>query len=128
MSRSTSTSLLHSTSVVASWVALSLLAILSLVPGEWRPHTGYPGHAEHFVAYFLTALPMGLAWPSRRTRARSVAYLSACAGAFEILQNFSPGRGPAVSDWAFSSAGAACGMIAISLALALLPPRDFAST
>ncbi|MCB1546111.1 MAG: VanZ family protein [Methylobacteriaceae bacterium] len=118
----------HRASVAGSWAGTLLLAILSLVPGEWRPHTGYPGHAEHYVAYFLTSIPMALAWPSLRGRARSLAFLSACAGAFEILQNFSPGRGPSFSDWAFSAGGAVCGILVVSLSLAALSPRDLAPT
>ena len=44
----------------APWFCLALLAILSLVPGEARPHTGLPGQAEHFFAYLITGLLLGL--------------------------------------------------------------------
>lgn len=110
--------LLHFASVTASWMAILLLTILSLISGDLRPHTGFSGHAEHFVAYFLTALPIGLAWTAGRTRAFATLGLSLAAGAFELLQNLSPGRGPAVSDWLASSSGAVVGMATLSLLFA----------
>ena len=40
------------------WLAIACLlaiAVLSLVPGDDRPHTGYSGNIEHLVAYVGTA-------------------------------------------------------------------------
>ena len=48
-----------------SWLTL---AVLSLVSGSERPHTGMSGNIEHMMAYFLAFLVTRLAW--RRTASR----------------------------------------------------------
>jgi hypothetical protein len=39
---------------LAGFAGIAAITILSLVPGSERPHTGLPGHAEHFAAYACT--------------------------------------------------------------------------
>ena len=34
-----------------AWACVVAIAILSLIPGDNRPHTGLPGRGEHFIAY-----------------------------------------------------------------------------
>jgi VanZ family protein len=106
---------------IGPWACILLIAILSLVPGEERPHTGMPGQAEHFLAYFITgALLAGrLGWTSRR-RWAAAAGLSAYGGVLEILQIWVPGRCSQFIDFAASSAGAICGTIAAGVALSVL--------
>lgn len=82
-----------------------LITVLSLLPGSWQERTSLPGPVEHFIAYsgtgFILALflPRRLLWPA-------AVLLAAYSGLMEILQNFSPGRDPAVRDFLVSSAGA----------------------
>jgi hypothetical protein len=81
-----------------------LLAVLSLLPAEERVRTRLGGHIEHAIAYVGTALLLGLSYPAwdwKRIAAALVIY----AGILDLLQNFSPGRHPAVLDWLSSSAG-----------------------
>jgi hypothetical protein len=44
---------------IAPWLCILTIAVLSLVPGQARPHTWLPGQVEHFLAYFITALLSG---------------------------------------------------------------------
>ena len=100
----------------ASWGAVLALAILSLVPGSMRPHTGLPGPAEHFLAYFIAGFI--IAAPKRSTAYRIAAaiLLGLYSGAFELLQNFVPGRDPEILDFIMSSLGAICGVSAFAIA------------
>ena len=96
---------------IASWLCLALLAILSLVPGEARPHTGLPGQAEHFFAYLMTGLFLGLGVSRPRYRIGLALGLCVYAGILEIFQIWIPGRNAALMDFAASSTGAFMGMI-----------------
>ena len=35
---------------LAGWLGIVVIAVLSLVPGDYRPHTFLPGPAEHVLA------------------------------------------------------------------------------
>jgi hypothetical protein len=95
---------------VATWLCVALLIVLSLVPGTDRPQTGLPGGWEHFVAYAGTAMIAMLTY-------RRASLLSSM---LEVLQNFVPGRAPAVMDAVFSTAGGALGAgVAAPLAFAV---------
>jgi hypothetical protein len=90
---------------LAAWIAV---AVLSLVPGHDRPHTGIPGDLEHAVAYAFTALATSMAWP--RTRGLGVVLaLTIMSGAFEICQLWIPGRGASALTWIISSLSAGVG-------------------
>ena len=86
-------------------VRVILITILSLLPGSWQERTGLPGPVEHFIAYTGTGLILALVLP-RRWLWQAAGALAAYSGLMEILQNFSPGRDPAVRDFLVSSAGA----------------------
>ena len=36
---------------VLVWLSVVAITVLSLLPGDYRPHTGAPGRVEHFAAY-----------------------------------------------------------------------------
>jgi VanZ family protein len=82
-----------------------LITVLSLLPGSWQERTSLPGPVEHFIAYSGTGFVLALFLP-RRLLWPAAALLAAYSGLMEILQNFSPGRDPAVRDFLVSSAGA----------------------
>ena len=97
----------------AALVALSGtlgIAILSLVPIQFRPHLLAVGQFEHFACYFATAVAFALAWKDRRTLILVLASLSLLAAAMEIGQFWVPGRTPRISDWLAGSLGAMAGM------------------
>jgi len=98
---------LHSTWLGRALIAacVILITILSLIPGRWQERTSLPGPVEHFIAYSGTGLILALVLP-RRLLWPAAAFLAVYSGLMEILQNFSPGRDPAVGDFIVSSAGA----------------------
>ena len=50
-----------------------------------------------------------------RSRFRVIAYFLLYAGILEYLQHFSPGRHPALADFAASAVGALCGGVGVVL-------------
>lgn len=107
----------------ASWGAVLALALLSLVPGSLRPHTGLPGPAEHLLAYFITGFIIAAQTRSTTCRIAIAVLLGLCSGVFEVLQNFVPGRDPRVLDFLMSSAGAICGVAVFVFAEYLIRRR-----
>ena len=97
------------------WIGILALGILSVVPGESRPHAFSPSQLEHVVAYFVTAAALALGYPSRRQFLVIVVMLTVYAGALEIAQLWVPGRLARVIDWAAGSAGAGTGASLVAL-------------
>jgi hypothetical protein len=102
----------------APWVCIFAVAILSLVPGKARPHTGLPGQVEHFLAYFMTALLQGFRLRNLTYHGTLAIALCAYAGILETLQIWIPGRSAQLIDFAASSCGVLSGMI-LSVAFSL---------
>ena len=97
------------------WVILAasgcvLIAILSLVPGYLRPHTGAPGGVEHFLAYMMVAGAFARGLRTDRSILVMVAGLMLAAGVFEVLQIDIPGRSPGLTGFLSSSLGAWAGI------------------
>lgn len=89
----------------ASWAAILLLALLSLLPKEEMVRTGAAGWLEHVVAYAGTMLLCAAGYSARLGILRPALALVAYAAALEFGQNFSPGRSPALVDFAASASG-----------------------
>lgn len=92
----------------AAWSCIVAIAALSLLPGEEMVRTDLGGHAEHVLAYSITALIMAHAYkniPSYQV----FSALILCAACFEYLQRFSPGRHSRLIDFAFSALGVVVG-------------------
>lgn len=89
-----------------------VIVILSLLPGSERPHTGYSGNLEHFVAYLGTGAVTAFAFPTASLLRLALPFCLA-AGLFEIAQIFIPGRSPGVDNWMASSLGAFVGILAM---------------
>jgi VanZ family protein len=92
-----------------------VLIVLSLLPGNERPHTGLSGQLEHTVAYFGTAVFLALGFRSIADRVATVALLVGAAAAFEMIQRLVPGRHAQLIDWLASSLGAGVGVLAVVL-------------
>ena len=101
--------------VVAAWSCIVALSVLSLIPKAHMPRTGFGGQVEHILAYLGTALVVASAYGATG-RLRIVAGLVTYAGALELLQNFSPGRTPAIEDFACSSIGVLLGIALFTVA------------
>jgi VanZ family protein len=71
--------------------------------------TGIPGELEHFAAYAgaVSIAVAGYGW--RRGALRIIGLFWMYAGCLEYLQHFSPGRHPAIADFAVSALGALFG-------------------
>lgn len=98
------------------WVILAgtgcvLIAILSLVPGYLRPHTGAPGSVEHFAAYLMVAGAFAMGLRSERSVLVIIIGLMLAAGLFELLQIDIPGRNPGFTGFVSSSLGAWTGIV-----------------
>ena len=124
--------LVRTTLRVLTWFCVVLLAVLSLTPGEEieAVRTDLPGQVEHIIAYAgSTAIAMA-GYGLNRGPVRVIGWFWLYAGVLEYLQNFSPGRNPAVVDFAASAFGALCGAVAVALLwhwrLASVGPRDTA--
>jgi VanZ family protein len=96
---------------IAGWAGIAAITILSLVPGSERPHSGFPGQAEHFAAYACTGLALSLAYLGLRERLAFWLGLAAASGVFEILQIWIPGRDAKIQDAFASTAGLTTGLI-----------------
>lgn len=95
---------------LAPWLAILLIAALSLAPGEWRPYAGQSILTERFVVYFLAALILTIRFPRPAAGIEIAAWLSIYAGSLEILQLLIPGRLGRYGDFVMSSLGALCGV------------------
>ena len=75
--------------------------------------TDLPGQAEHIIAYAGATAIATAGYGLNRGAARIIACFWLYAAVLEYLQNFSPGRNPAVIDFAASAFGALCGGVAV---------------
>jgi VanZ family protein len=100
-----------------TWLCVVLLAILSLTPLEQieAVRTDLPGQIEHIIAYAGSTAIAVAGYGLRRGAARIIGGFCLYAGVLEYLQNFSPGRNPALVDFAASAVGAVCGGMAVVL-------------
>lgn len=96
---------------IAGWAGIAAITILSLVPGSERPHTGFPGQAEHFAAYACTGFVISLAYIGLRTRLIFWFCLATASGVFEILQIWIPGRNARIQDALASTLGLTTGLL-----------------
>jgi VanZ family protein len=108
----------------AQWVgllAVVTIALLSLVPGTLRPHTGAPKELEHFAAYMITAAFLSFGFGKSRYPIIIAFCLSNYSAALELAQIFIPGRQAAVFDFVASSSGAFAGCLLAWLILRAVP-------
>ena len=72
-----------------------------------------PGQVEHIVAYAGSTAVATAGYGLNRGAARIIAGFWLCAAILEYLQNLSPGRNPAVDE--FAAPSEPCGGVAIVL-------------
>ena len=98
-----------------TWISVGLLGLLSLLPAQDMVRTGFPGPLEHFAAYAGSGAIAMAGYGLNRGAGRVIGCFWLYAGVLEYLQNFSPGRHPALWDLAASALGALCGGVAVVL-------------
>jgi VanZ family protein len=96
-----------------TWISVGLLGLLSLLPAQDMVRTGFPGPLEHFAAYAGSGAIAMAGYGLNRGAVRIIGCFWLYAGILEYLQNFSPGRHPALWDLAASALGALCGGVAV---------------
>lgn len=98
-----------------AWIAVIALAVLSLVPGEFRPHVTTSHYIEHFAAYFLTSAVLALAYRGTIHSVLPIAVLLVIyAGLLETAQLWIPGRQARFTDFIASSLGVLAGILFLS--------------
>lgn len=107
------------------WLAVIAIGLLSLVPGDMRPHTGAPGPLEHVAAYIGAAGLLTISYKKMCHTLVIVLCLSIYSAVLEIAQIQIPGRHAAFFDFAASTAGSVIGSALAWIVLRALP-RDFA--
>lgn len=112
---------LRSTARIVGAVALLVIAALSLVPGELRPHTAASKHVEHFIAYFAAAVILSLGFGKKRAPLIVALSLSAYAAALELAQLGIPARDGNLYDFVVSSTGAINGCFLAWIVMRALP-------
>ena len=100
---------------VLTWCCVILLAILSLLPDQQMMRTTLPGRVEHFVAYAGSAAIAMAGYGATRGGMQIIGGFWVYAAILEYLQRFSPGRHPAIDDFAASAVGALCGGLVVAL-------------
>ena len=92
----------------AAWVAVGLLAVVTLVPAQERPQSGLSSGLEHLAAYAVTAAAFSFASTTRRWKILLI--LCLYAAILEFLQNYAPGRHARFGDFLTSCAGVCVGV------------------
>jgi VanZ family protein len=107
-------------------LSVVVITVLSLLPGDYRPHTGAPGRAEHFAAYAGAGFLLALGYFDWRQRLLAWVGLAIASGVFEILQAFISGRTPSALDALASTAGLTFGLMTMAFVLGVLnlPPPE----
>jgi len=117
--------LLQKMAQIVGWLAVVVIAILSLVPGSLRPDTGAPPKLEHVAAYLMAAGLLTFGYGKQRHPLVIALCLAIYSAALEIAQILVPGRHAGFADFAASTTGAVIGSALTWIVLRALP-RDFA--
>jgi VanZ family protein len=94
---------------IVAGLAVVAFAVLSLLPWQFRSHTGAPESLEHVAAYALAGALLTFGYGKRSQPFIIVLSLSLYAAILEIAQIWVPGRNPQFIDFVASSAGALIG-------------------
>jgi VanZ family protein len=96
----------------AGWLAVIVIIVLSVVPGQNRPHHEPRGEFDHLVVYLVASVVLGIGYSDRKTQTKLVLFLVLLSGLLEVFQLWIPGRHSELAGFLASSSGAALGMIA----------------
>jgi VanZ family protein len=110
-------SMIHKVSTTVGWLALVFIAYATLSPIDARP-TIADIKFEHFGAFGLVGLALGLAYPKRLLWIAVIVVGSAFG--LEALQLLTPDRHGRIVDAAVKAAGGICGIGISHLATIIL--------
>jgi VanZ family protein len=95
-----------------AWLAFLAIVVVSLVPGDLRPHVMEDKHLEHLVAYVAAGALFAIGYPQVRLIILFGVLLTLCTATMEIAQLAIVGRTSSLSDFISSAAGAWIGLAA----------------
>jgi hypothetical protein len=98
---------------VAAWLAVLTIIVLSVVPGNLRPHVLCNDYFEHLAAYFIAGGLLAVGFPSPMQQLASWSLLATCAGVLELLQRSIPDRTASIGEFVTGVFGAGLGIMAI---------------
>ncbi len=98
---------------LGAWLAVLTIIVLSVVPGNMRPHALGNDYYEHFAAYFITGCLLAIGYLRPMQLLSSGVLLPICAGSLEFVQLWIPGRTASAGDFAISTIGAWIGLLLI---------------
>ena len=98
---------------LGAWLAALTIIVLSVVPGNMRPHALGNDYFEHFAAYFITGCLLAIGYLRPMQLLSSGVLLPICAGSLEFVQLWIPGRTASAGDFAISTIGAWIGLLLI---------------
>jgi hypothetical protein len=101
-------------STAVGWLALAFIAFATLSPIDSRPVFA-SAQFEHFAAFGLVGLALGIAYPKRWLWV--VAIVLGSAFALEALQLITPDRHGRLLDAAIKAAGGMCGIWASQISV-----------
>jgi len=104
--------------------ALLVIGVLSLVPGDDRPHTGLPGGLEHVAAYVIAGFLLRLAYHERLSAIRVILLLTVYGAILELAQLWVPGRSGKLIDITADFAGASIGVLVATVLTRRIPKRS----
>jgi VanZ family protein len=100
---------------------LLAIGVLSVVPGEYRPHVFGASQFEHMAAYIIAAAALALVYAPEFKPVRIVAFLTAYGAALEFCQIWIPGRNATLVDVAADVVGAFIGIAAAMMIAGVMP-------
>jgi VanZ family protein len=101
---------------------LLAIGLLSVLPGQYRPHIFEPSQFEHMAAYIGAATALAFIYAPELKAIRVVVFLGAFGAVLEVLQIWIPGRNASFVDVAADVAGAFVG-IAVAMMVARVMPK-----
>ena len=99
---------------VVTWCCVLVLGVLSLLPAQEMVRTWLPGRVEHIIVLCRVGGDRDGGLRREPGVAQIIGGFWVYAGILEHLQHFSPGRHPALGDFAASALGALCGGLVIA--------------
>ena len=94
-------------------LAALTIIVLSVVPGNLRPHVLGNDDYEHFAAYFIIGSLRAIGCLRPMQLLSSGVLLAICAGSLEFVQLWIPGRTASAGGFATSAIGAWIGLLVI---------------
>jgi len=97
---------------IATWLLVTAIVVLSLVPPKLRPESGVGHNYEHAIIFFVTGIAAAIGYRVD-IRLLCSAAIVFCGG-LELLQNIVPGRHARMSDFIVDSGAAILGLLLVS--------------